>query len=95
MVAFRAELDQMVDLASRLHAVSGVLSDESHAQVDSSALGHGDAAGALDHFLSNWSTGRSEIVKGIATVHDALVGASGNYRNSDAGMAAKLTPTGG
>jgi hypothetical protein len=90
MVAFRADLDQMVDLASRLASVSAVLSDESHSGLDSSVLGSGDGAGALDHFVSNWSHGRAEIVTGIKTVHDALVGASGNYRSSDQGMAAKL-----
>ena len=90
MVAFRADLDQMVDLASRLASVSGVLSDESHSALDSSVMGSGDGAGALDHFVSNWSHGRAEIVTGIKTVRDALVGASGNYRSSDQGMAAKL-----
>ena len=90
MVAFRADLDQMVSLASRLRSVSAALSDESHSGVDSSVLGAGAGAGALDHFVSNWSHGRAEIVTGIATVHDALAGASGNYRRSDQGMAAKL-----
>jgi uncharacterized protein YukE len=90
VVAFRADLDVMTDLAARMDQVSQALAGEDHGSVDSSVLGGGDAAGALDHFVANWSHGRSEIIDGIKTVRQALAGASANYRGSDQGMAAKL-----
>lgn len=90
MVAFRADLDSMLDLASRLRSVSDALSQENGSHVDSSVCGAGDAAGALDGFVANWSHGRAEIISGIKTAHEALAGASGNYRASDQGMAARL-----
>lgn len=90
MVAFRADLDSMVALASRLRSVSAALSQEDSSSVDSSVCGAGEAAAALDGFVANWSHGRAEIISGIKTVHDALVGASGNYRATDQAMAARL-----
>jgi len=90
VVAFRADLDVMTDLAARMQQVSQVLSSEDHGGIDSSVLGNGAAPGALQHFIANWSHGRDEIISGIKTVHDALVGASSNYRGTDQGMAARL-----
>jgi hypothetical protein len=90
MVAFRADLDVMDELSSRMGSIASTLDAEGHSAPDSSALGAGDAAGALDHFVSNWSHGRSEIVSGLHDARTALGGASGNYRASDQGIAAKL-----
>ena len=90
MTTFRADVDQMSDLASRLTGVSSVLQDEGHGSLDASALGHPEAIGALNDFVSGWSHGRSEIISGVQTVQSALKGAADSYRGSDQGMAGKL-----
>lgn len=94
MTTFRADLDQMVSLASRLAVVKAALEDEGHGSLDASALGDADAVSAMEGFVSGWSHGRSEITAGVETVRAALKGASDTYRGSDQGMAAKLKPTG-
>lgn len=90
MTTFRADVDQMSDLASRLSSVSSALNDEGHGSFDCAALGHPDAVAAMRDFVSGWSHGRSEIISGVETVQGALKGAAGNYRGSDQGMAGKL-----
>ncbi|HET9077152.1 MAG TPA: hypothetical protein VFN68_09480 [Acidimicrobiales bacterium] len=93
MTTFRADLDQMLDLASRMSVVKGALQHEGHGGFDCGALGDPDAVGAMQGFVSGWSHGRSEIISGLDTVHSALKGASDTYRGSDQGMAAKLKPS--
>ncbi len=92
MTTFRADLDQMLSLASRMTVVKGALQDEGHGSFDCSALGDADAVGALQGFVAGWSHGRSEIVSGLEDVQSALKGASDTYRGSDQGMAARLRP---
>ena len=94
MTSFRADVDQMTDLASRLSSVAGALQGEGHGSFDSSMLGDPDAVGAMNGFVSGWSHGRSEIVSGVRDVSSALKGAAGTYRGSDQGMAARLTAKG-
>ena len=91
MTTFRADVDQLTDLASRLSSVSSALQDEGHGSLDASGLGDPDAVAAMEAFVSGWSHGRSEIVSGVDTVRTALKGAADNYRGTDQGMAARLT----
>jgi hypothetical protein len=92
LTTFRADVDQMADLASRLAVVASALQDEDHGSLDASVLGDGDAVGAMGGFVSGWSHGRSEIVGGVQDVTAALKGAAHSYRGSDQGMAARLAP---
>lgn len=91
MTTFKADVDQMTDLASRLTSVTSALSDEAHGGFDCSALGDSGAVGAMQAFISGWSTGRSEISSGVSDVRDALNGAASNYRGTDQGMATRLS----
>lgn len=92
MTTFRADLDQMMSLGSRLSAVSSALQEEGHGSFDCSVLGDPEAVAAMQSFVSGWSHGRSEIVSGVEDVRGALAGAADNYRGTDQGMAARLTP---
>jgi hypothetical protein len=82
--------------ASALHAVGRPdwLTDHLYFRslLGVSALGDGAAVAAMSGFVSGWSHGRTEIVTGVRSAHTLLVGAAGNYRQSDQNMAARLRP---
>ena len=92
MTSFRIDLDQVAHLAARLESVASALQGEAHGQLGVSALGDGAAVAAMSGFVSGWSHGRTEIVTGVRSAHTLLVGAAGNYRQSDQNMAARLRP---
>jgi hypothetical protein len=91
MPSFKADTDQMTNIASRLVGVVNSLNSEAHSGFDTGALGHPDAVSALQTFVSNWSHGRSEIATGVQTAHSNLIGSAGNYSKVDTAEAASFS----
>jgi uncharacterized protein YukE len=83
MVTTKADLSALTELAGQFGVISNNLSNLGQEISAPGAYGNGDLEGEVSSFVSGWSSGRSEIEKGVENLSKMLTAAAGTYDRTE------------
>jgi hypothetical protein len=83
VVTTNADLSALSELAGQFGVISNNLSNLGKEISAPGAYGSGDLEGEVSSFVSGWSSGRSQIEKGVGNLSKMLKAAVGTYGKAE------------